>query len=91
MRDEQAELARQLELVRRRVDGAVVRLSRARAALRLEEPHDAAPAAPAASRGDLFLLCVRLEVALAESAETADKLAASLHGSIDAVPQDGGL
>jgi hypothetical protein len=70
------ELRRQLEVVQRRLDQAVGRLARTRGHLALSA--SVAIDTRAVPWGDLHLLCVRLEVALAESAEAAERLAAGL-------------
>ena len=73
-----SDLRRQFEVVRRRIDGTVMRLSEAKTDITADGLDGAGPAAWAEGRGDLFQLCVRLEVALAESNETADTLARRL-------------
>ena len=82
--DGTVELRRQLEMVRRRVDQAVGRLARARDGLAVTSSvgSETGPLA----LGDLHLLCVRLEVALIESAEAAEKLAAELRELPESAP-----
>ena len=68
------ELSRQLELVRRRVGETVKRLTEAEPGLTADGLEGLAPTEWADGKGDLFQLCVRLEVALAESNEAPGKL-----------------
>ena len=72
------ELTRQLEVVRRRVDETVACLRASRSALTADGLAGVPAAAVTEGRGDLFQLCVRLEVALAESRETCERLARRL-------------
>ena len=74
----QMELHRQLERVQKRVDEAVARLAMARDGLAVEGLVGPTLTAPPQRPRDLFLLCVRLEVALVESTEAADKLRSGL-------------
>src|SRR5215207_3872752 len=68
------ELRRQLDVVRRRIDQTMARLAEARPVITADGLECVAVAAWAEGRGDLFQLCVRLEVALAESNESANSL-----------------
>ena len=80
------ELRRQLEFVRRRIDETVASLDDTKGSLTADRLAGVAAAAMFAGKGDLFQLCVRLEVALAESRETADKLARRLKQLADGEP-----
>ena len=82
------ELRRQLEVVRRRVDETVALLAAARDRLSADGLSGTPAAAISEGKGDLFQLCVRLEVALAESRESAEKLTRRLRelGEADPVP-----
>jgi hypothetical protein len=83
------ELQRQLAVVRRRIDETVAALADAKGSLSAEGLAGVAAAAMFAGKGDLFQLCVRLEVALAESRETADQLAKRLKQLADGDPLGG--
>ena len=72
--DTLTELRRQLDVVRRRIDETVAALRDARDAVSADGLEDVPAAAMTEGRGDLFQLCVRLEVALAESRESLEKL-----------------
>ena len=69
-----AELRRQLGVVRRKLRETVQRLAEAEAGLTTDGLERVEAAMWAEGKGDLFQLCVRLEVALAESTESACKL-----------------
>ena len=73
------ELRRQLEVVRRRTGETIRRLAEAEGGLTADGLEGVAAATWAEGRGDLFQLCVRLEVALAESGEAAGKLTRRLN------------
>jgi hypothetical protein len=68
------ELRRQLEQVRRRIDETVALLSESRDGVTADGLEGVATATWVDTKGDLFQLCVRLEVALAESRESVEKL-----------------
>lgn len=68
------ELRRQLEVVRKRIDETVAALADARNSVSPDRLEGVSASAATEGRGDLFQLCVRLEVALAESRESADML-----------------
>lgn len=72
------ELRRQLDVVRRRIDETVAELAEAKGSFSADGLAGVSAAAISAGKGDLFQLCVRLEVALAESRESAEKLAGRL-------------
>jgi hypothetical protein len=78
--DALAELRRQLGVVRRRIGETVRQLAEAEAGLTADGLEGMEAAAWAEGKGDLFQLCVRLEVALAESTESACKLTRRLRG-----------
>jgi hypothetical protein len=85
--DRLSELRRQLELVRRRVDETVVRLRESSPDLTADGLEGVEAGRWAEGRGDLFHLCVRLEVALAESNELADRLKRRLNELSGQCPQ----
>ena len=68
------ELRRQLEVGRRRVDEPMASLATARGHLDADGLAGTPAAALSEGKGDLFQLCVRLEVALAESRESVERL-----------------
>ena len=72
--DTLSELRRQLEMVRRRVSETVARLAEAEPGLTANGLEGVSTATWAQGKGNLFQLCVRLEVALAESGEAAANL-----------------
>ena len=80
------ELRRQLKVVRRRIDDTLGRLSDARRHITADGLERAGPEAWAEGKGDVFQLCVRLEVALAESHESADRLTRRLSELAGAPP-----
>ena len=72
--DTLVELRRQLETVRRRIDETVASLSAARDSVSADDLGENSAVALALGKGDVFHLCVHLEVALAESREGVQKL-----------------
>lgn len=85
--DNLLELRRQLQVVRRRVDETTAALAESHERLTADGLEGVAAETWAQGRGDLFQLCVRLEVALAESRESLEKLTRRLAQLAEGNPQ----
>ena len=85
--DTQMALRRQLEVVHGRIDDTVAKLVGAKEGLTADGLEGVPAWALAEGKGDLFKLCVRLEVALADSAEWSGKLCERLKQLAEGEPQ----
>ena len=80
-------LRQQIEIVRRRIDETVASLAASRDSVSADGLAGVPATAMAGGKGDLFQLCVRLEVALAESRELSGKLTLRLKELAEGDPQ----